>query len=74
MGIGIELVGFADNDDPSGHDAGYDYLAVWTLPDAGAVTAFHSAVEQAGWHSYFHQVNASGEVQPPQASLGKLAQ
>lgn len=72
MGMGIEVVAFAENTDPSPQKAGYDYLAVWTMPDASAVDTFHAAVTQAGWHDYFEQVNASGEAGPPDAVLGKL--
>ncbi|MFI4859385.1 MAG: DUF6616 family protein [Phycisphaerales bacterium JB063] len=74
MGLGIEIVAFAQNTDPSPQRAGYDYLAVWTLPDADTVATFHDAVTQAGWHDYFDQVNASGEVQSPDVVLGALAQ
>lgn len=72
--MGIEVVAFAENTDPSPQRAGYDYLAVWRLPDATAVQAFHDAVTQAGWHDYFEQVNASGAAQSAAAVLGKLAQ
>jgi hypothetical protein len=59
---GVELVGFALNDRDTPHRAPYQYIAVWKMPDARQVTALETAVENAGFHDYFEQVNARGNL------------
>ncbi len=66
---GIELVGFAHNEENTAHRANYRYIAVWKMPDAGLVRRLEAAVEQSGWHDYFEQVNASGAILPPEEVL-----
>ncbi|HEY3354426.1 MAG TPA: DUF6616 family protein [Polyangia bacterium] len=70
---GIQLVGFARCDADVPHRAAYRYLAVWSMPDASLARTLEEAVEQFGWHRYFEQVNARGDVLPPAAVLGELA-
>jgi hypothetical protein len=70
---GIELLGFARCDADTTHRAAYRYLAVWRTPDATLARALEDAVAQLGWHRYFEQVNARGEVLPPAAVLGDMA-
>ena len=61
---GVELVGFAVTDADVPHDANYPYAAVWRMPTLDLVHQFEAAIEAAGWHRYFEQVNARGAIQP----------
>jgi hypothetical protein len=64
LDAGIELVGFAVADADAPYDAAYPYLAVWRMPTLDLVHRFEQAIEGAGWHRYFEQVNARGAIQP----------
>ncbi len=57
---GVEIVGFAANDDDTTHASGYDFMAVWKMPDKEAAVAFEAFVEQSGLHAYYEQVNTRG--------------
>jgi hypothetical protein len=72
LGAGIELVGFALNDQDAPHRADYRYLAVWKMPSEELVHRLEAAIEQAGWHNYFEQVNAKGTIISPQEALGDM--
>ncbi len=69
LGTGIELVGFAVADEEAPHDAGYRYMAAWRMPSRKHAQRLESAVDAAGWHRYFAQVNARGELLEPAAAL-----
>lgn len=69
---GVELVGFAVNDDETPHRADYRYIAAWKMPDKGLVEDLESAVEGAGFHDYFEQVNARGDLLSPEEALGDM--
>jgi hypothetical protein len=60
---GVEVVGFAINDEDTPNRGDYRYLAVWKMP----------SLEQSGWYEYFEQVNARGELIPPPDALGDMA-
>lgn len=65
---GVELVGFAINDEDTPYRGDYRYLAVWKMPSREQVEMLEASVQQAGWHDYFEQINARGElISPPQA-------
>jgi len=69
---GIEVVGWAVNDPDTSHRYGYQYLAVWKMPDASRVRLFEETVEQAGWYNYFEQVNARGTLATPEEVIGRI--
>jgi hypothetical protein len=62
LDAGAELVGVGAADPRTSHHAGFDFYAVWRLPNADAVQQFENGVEQDDWYTYFEQVNASGEL------------
>ncbi len=70
---GVEIVGFAINDEETPHRGDYRYLAVWKMPSLEQVEMLERSVEQAGWHEYFEQVNARGELIPPPQALEDMA-
>lgn len=69
---GIEVVCWAVNDPDTSHRCGYQYIAVWKMPDASAVKLFEETVEQAGWYNYFEQVNARGRLATPEDVIGHI--
>jgi hypothetical protein len=69
---GIEAVCWAANDPDTSHRCGYQYLAVWKMPDEKAVKLFEDTVERAGWYRYFEQVNARGPFATPDEILGRI--
>ena len=69
---GIEVVSWAENDPDTSHRCGYQYLAVWKMPDEKAVKLFENTVEQAGWYNYFEQVNARGAMSTPEEIIGRI--
>lgn len=73
LGAGIELVGFAIADADAPHPSGYPYIAVWKMPTLDLARALEAAVEGAGWHTYFEQINARGELMPAQDVLAHMA-
>jgi hypothetical protein len=59
---GAELVGSGATDPGTSQHAGFDFFAVWKLPDADVVREFEVGIERDHWYDYFEQVNASGEL------------
>jgi hypothetical protein len=70
---GVELLGFALADAEAPYDAGYTYLAAWRMPDLERARALEAAVDGAGWHRYFEQVNARGAIVSPSEVLAHMA-
>lgn len=66
---GIEIVGFAVNDDETPYRSDHKYMAVWKMPSKEHVEMLEESVSQAGWYNYFEQVNARGELLSPPAAL-----
>jgi hypothetical protein len=62
LDAGAELVGSGAADPATSHRAGFDFFAVWTLPDTDVVREFEKGIERDNWYDYFEQVNASGEL------------
>jgi hypothetical protein len=62
LGDGAELVGAGAADPGTSHHVGYDFFAVWKLPNPDVVRAFEDGIERDNWYDYFEQVNASGEL------------
>ena len=69
---GVELVGFALNDEDTPHRSDYRYLAVWKMPGREQVDMLEQILEEAGWHEHFEQVNARGELVPPPEALADM--
>jgi hypothetical protein len=69
---GVELLGVGSADPARSHDAGYDYFAVWKLPDRERVELFERGIEDDRWYDYFEQVNAGGELEPLEAVMGRV--
>lgn len=65
---GVESLAFAYNDDETPHPSGYDYIAVWKIPNKDLVEKFEKTVEDSGFHNYHEQVNARG----PMVDLGPM--
>ncbi len=42
------------------------------MPHKELINQLEEAVEQAGWHKYFEQVNASGEIITLEAMFGDV--
>jgi hypothetical protein len=59
---GGEIVGVGTADPGTSHHVGFDFYAVWKLPDAEVVQSFEQGIEDDEWYSYFDQVNAAGEL------------
>jgi hypothetical protein len=62
LSSGVEPVGFASNDKDTLHSASYTLFAAWKMLNKQIAEQFENFVEQAGWHEYFEQVNARGEM------------
>jgi hypothetical protein len=59
---GAELIGAGVAEPGTSHHVGFDFFAVWKLPNADVVRAFEDGIERDNWYDYFEQVNASGEL------------
>ena len=72
MGAGVENVGWAMNDEHTPYRSDYRYMAVWKMPSIDYVEKLERAVADAGWHDYFSQVNARGQIIPLTTAIDKL--
>jgi hypothetical protein len=69
----VELIGFAVTDADAPHGTDYPYMAVWRVASLQAVQTFEGHRQATGWHDYFEQVNARGELQPAVQVLDHMA-
>ena len=69
----VELIGFAVTDADAPHGTDYPYMAVWRVSSLQAVQEFEAQRQASGWHDYFEQVNARGELQPTAQVLDHMA-
>ena len=72
-GANVELIGFAVTDADAPHGTDYPYMAVWRLASLQTVQEFEGLRQATGWHEYFEQVNARGELQAPTHVLDHMA-
>ncbi len=72
MDSGLEVTGWAMNDEHTPYRSDYRYMAVWKLPSEEAVKDLEKAVANSGWHNYFSQVNARGQEIPMEEVINKL--
>ncbi len=59
---GVEPLGFALNDEDTPLSAGYDFVGAWKMPNKEVAQQFERFLEDSGWHGYFEQVNARGQI------------
>ena len=59
---GVEVVGLVSNDGDTPHSSGYDFLAVWKMPNKETARKFEDFVEASGLHEYYEQVNTRGQI------------
>lgn len=72
MDSGVELTGWALNDEHTPYRSDYRYMAVWKIPSLDLVERLEKAVADSGWHDYFKQVNVRGKVVPLNEAIEKL--
>ena len=71
---GVELIGFAFNDDEIDQRADYTYIAAWQMPDQDRALQLEKTVTDYGFHDYFEQINARGAITAPESVLAHMAQ
>ena len=69
MSQGVEVLGFAVNDEETPFRSDHQYIAVWKMPSAEQVEMLEKSVSRTGWYDYFDQVNARGQLISPPAAL-----
>ncbi len=72
MNSGVEVTGWAMNDEHTPYRSDYRYMAVWKLPSEESVKDLEKAVADSGWHDYFSQVNARGQIIPMEDAINRL--
>lgn len=72
MDQGVEVTGWAMNDEHTPYRSDYRYMAVWKLPSLQHVETLEKAVADSGWHDYFSQVNARGQIIPMNQAIENL--
>lgn len=72
MDNGVELTGWALNDEHTPYRSDYRYMAVWKIPSIELVETLENSVAEAGWHEYFSQVNARGQIIPFNQAIENL--
>lgn len=70
--VGVELLGFALNDEDTEYRADYTYLALWRMPSKELAMKLERTVIEAGFHDYFDQVNARGALLSPDAAVSHM--
>lgn len=69
--VGVDFFSVLNDPDIS-HQIDYRYINLWKMPNRALVRQLEEAVEQAGWHRYFEQVNAGGEIVSLEAIFGEV--
>lgn len=69
---GVEPIGLVTNDNDTPHSSGYDFLAVWRMPNKEIAVRFENFVEASGLHEYYEQVNTRGEMAEMDAVVAAL--
>jgi hypothetical protein len=69
---GVELLGFAVNDDDTEHRANYRYIAVWRMADKALAMRLEETVVESGFYKYFEQVNGRGSLISPDVAFGDM--
>jgi hypothetical protein len=50
------------NEGDTPHPSGYDFIAVWKMPNKNLAQQFEEFVENSGLHEYYEQVNTRGQM------------
>ena len=69
---GVEIITWGINDEDTDTRVAYDFFAVWKFPSNETAKNFEELVHNAGWYSYFDQVNMKGSPASPQDVLGHI--
>ena len=69
---GAEVLGCVMNDDDVEDRLGYDYMAVWKMPDKALCNQLIVAAREAGFNEYFEQVNYGGSISTPDVMNGHM--
>lgn len=72
LNAGVEVTGWAMNDEHTPYRSDYRYMAVWKMPSLDLVEKLEKAVAGSGWHDYFSQVNARGQIMPLDKAIDNL--
>ena len=62
MNAGVEVTGWAMNDEHTSYRSDYRYMAAWKMTYINLVENLARPVADLSWHDYFSQVNASGNI------------
>lgn len=68
----IEALGWGFSDTTVDHPEGHQCFAVWRAPTNIALQRLAQAIIDGGWYRYADQINVRGELQPPEAVIGRL--
>jgi hypothetical protein len=68
---GAELVGYCINHNGH-HDKTDRFLRVWRIPDKEFAQRIETALEKAGWRTFFDPGDTRGEVMTPQVAIPYL--
>ena len=60
LASGSEPLAFAINDADTDKRAGYEYLALWRMPDRATAVEFERRLNELGWYDLFSQENMRG--------------
>jgi len=60
------------NDDETPQRADFDFYAITKLPTKELLDTFQTIVDQAGWYTYFEQINLTGDNIGAEAVIGKM--
>lgn len=71
---GVKVLTWSKNDEATTKKAGYEYFAIWSLPNQESANQFQQLVAGAGWYNYFEQVNAMGKQDTAEAIINQLIQ
>ena len=59
---GVDFFSLLNDSPDKSHRADYAYGNIWKMPNKELINQLEKAVEEAGWHQYFEQINAAGAV------------
>ncbi len=71
---GVKILTWSENNKGTSQKAEFDYFAIWTFPDQEMANAFQKLVTEAGWYTYFEQVNVMGLEATAEGLIAKLVE
>lgn len=69
---GSETLAFALSDTDTDRRAGYEYLALWKMPDRATAVEFERRLNELGWYDLFDQENMRGAEISAEACLDHM--